>query len=490
MRAERFLLGCFISLFLISFALAQAPCNSLGYINGSEYCDSDGFYHQLKAGGEVCDNNYECANYSCKEGFCQSKYVNMTLNLTEQQSLLNEIWNFIWGIKCNPINQSYHCEGDRAFLCGVNGVWEPEEGMLIPGECGIPLYTCGDGVVEAPYEQCDDGNSIDEDACYNCVINICGDTVINSGVEECDDGANGIIGDGCTDTCLAETCTLAEMGTTICIGYYNSTCEGNLIWHPADNMTIGECGVECLSLWSESCTGQELLMCNESYVWSNYGLVNGKCGYSRPSGGGGGHGGHGDQGINIIIYSPLEGITYGNSIIPLLVDDLGDLAEFWKYSLNGAKKISFTPNASVTIASEGYNTLIIYAREEFKTTRETAKAVNFRVVFPPASQPGYCGDTICRDSETCESCSLDCGECITESVLVCGDGICDVTESSYECIDDCEAGERSIVVAVITVIVLILLLGGLGFFLYKKFFEDAFRRWKLLDPRAEKVLRA
>ena len=50
-------------------------------------------------------------------------------------------------------------------------------------------------------EACDDGNTVDDDACSNaCVVNYCGDGVVNNG-EACDDGANGDIGDGCNDLC-------------------------------------------------------------------------------------------------------------------------------------------------------------------------------------------------------------------------------------------------------------------------------------------------
>jgi cysteine-rich repeat protein len=61
---------------------------------------------------------------------------------------------------------------------------------------------CGDGILDAN-EECDDGNSIDNDACHNdCTLPYCGDGVIDQD-EECDDG-NTIDGDGCSAICTIE----------------------------------------------------------------------------------------------------------------------------------------------------------------------------------------------------------------------------------------------------------------------------------------------
>ncbi len=49
---------------------------------------------------------------------------------------------------------------------------------------------CGDGMKNRPSEQCDDGNSVNTDACTNgCLNPTCGDGYVYSGVEECDNGA-------------------------------------------------------------------------------------------------------------------------------------------------------------------------------------------------------------------------------------------------------------------------------------------------------------
>lgn len=67
-----------------------------------------------------------------------------------------------------------------------------------------PESVCGDGVTEG-VEQCDDGNTTNNDACKNnCDLNVCGDGFANTGVEQCDDG-NLVAGDGCDGNCLVET---------------------------------------------------------------------------------------------------------------------------------------------------------------------------------------------------------------------------------------------------------------------------------------------
>jgi hypothetical protein len=43
-----------------------------------------------------------------------------------------------------------------------------------------------------------------------------------------------------------------------------------------------------------------------------------------------------------------------------------------------------------------------------------------------------CGDLVCDDDESCDTCPADCGECV-----VCGDGVCDPAESCSSCEEDC-----------------------------------------------------
>jgi cysteine-rich repeat protein len=53
---------------------------------------------------------------------------------------------------------------------------------------------------------CDDGNSVNTDACLDtCIAATCGDTYVRAGVEQCDDG-NAINTDACVAGCLTATC--------------------------------------------------------------------------------------------------------------------------------------------------------------------------------------------------------------------------------------------------------------------------------------------
>ena len=80
------------------------------------------------------------------------------------------------------------------------------------------VATCGNGILETPFEVCDDGNNLNGDGCeFNCVLS-CGNGVVDAG-EACDDG-NLAANDGCTSTCTVEpgfTCAGApSVCTAIC----------------------------------------------------------------------------------------------------------------------------------------------------------------------------------------------------------------------------------------------------------------------------------
>jgi len=73
-----------------------------------------------------------------------------------------------------------------------------------PEECE---NRCGDGVVEAPAEECDDANDTNQDSCpQTCEAAECGDGYVRAGVEACDDG--NVFH---TDDCLVD-CTLPRCG--------------------------------------------------------------------------------------------------------------------------------------------------------------------------------------------------------------------------------------------------------------------------------------
>ncbi len=65
---------------------------------------------------------------------------------------------------------------------------------------------CGDAFVQVG-EACDDANAVDTDACLtSCALASCGDGVVHAGVEQCDDG-NDVDDDLCTNACVPASCS-------------------------------------------------------------------------------------------------------------------------------------------------------------------------------------------------------------------------------------------------------------------------------------------
>ncbi|MDD5110264.1 MAG: VWA domain-containing protein [Patescibacteria group bacterium] len=86
---------------------------------------------------------------------------------------------------------------------------------LIAGELCPNQPRCGDGAVNQTTEQCDDGNTIDTDACHNdCTLNTrtyCGDAIRQTPNsdgfnEQCDDG-NTVDNDSCRNNCTLNVVT-------------------------------------------------------------------------------------------------------------------------------------------------------------------------------------------------------------------------------------------------------------------------------------------
>jgi cysteine-rich repeat protein len=76
-------------------------------------------------------------------------------------------------------------------------------------QCTLPV--CGDGARQGD-EECDDGNLIDTDDCSaTCKLPVCGDGV-QAGDEQCDDGDDTVPGDGCTN-CMVDPVACSSQGT-------------------------------------------------------------------------------------------------------------------------------------------------------------------------------------------------------------------------------------------------------------------------------------
>ena len=79
------------------------------------------------------------------------------------------------------------------------------------------MATCGDGIVRAGVEECDDGNDADDDQCTsNCRLARCRDGILASD-EACDDG-NQQNDDECTAQCEVARCGdgLVRLGVETC----------------------------------------------------------------------------------------------------------------------------------------------------------------------------------------------------------------------------------------------------------------------------------
>ena len=121
---------------------------------------------------------------------------------------------------CAPDNGSFTCLdsvcGDRVWDAGgetpeacdgsdIEGSASLAEGFGCTDECELVTATCGDGVIQAPAEECDsEGESVYCDA--DCTFTLCGDGTTNgTAAEQCDD-ANTINNDSCTNACLPAAC--------------------------------------------------------------------------------------------------------------------------------------------------------------------------------------------------------------------------------------------------------------------------------------------
>jgi len=130
----------------------------------------------------------------CNQGFVVSGYLNLPSDDPDTLAELDPT--------CTPIS-----------YCG-DGILDPNDEQCDDGNTNnndactnaCTIARCGDGIVQTGVEQCDDGNTNNNDACTNaCTIARCGDGIVETGVEECDDG-NASNNDACLNTCLNARC--------------------------------------------------------------------------------------------------------------------------------------------------------------------------------------------------------------------------------------------------------------------------------------------
>ncbi len=179
--------------------------------------------------GETCDDGNRINGDGCNE-FCQDEELlcgNASVETGEQCDQYPSD---------RPRTCSYACTncnlGCPAAPSGCHYVHEEDDAIgpdgcpLTCGEilCVDPSH-CGNDILEpAADEQCDDGNTANNDGCSSqCVLEniaLCGNGTLNPG-EMCDDG-NRTNGDGCTEFCQNET---DLCGNTVFEPYAGEECE-------------------------------------------------------------------------------------------------------------------------------------------------------------------------------------------------------------------------------------------------------------------------
>jgi len=142
------------------------------------------------------------------------------------------------------------------------------------GSTGTPAPFCGDGTQD-PGEACDDANAIDTDACLtDCTAASCGDGIVYAGVEACDDAVNDGAYGGCNPGCgaLAPHCGdavvqatnehcdgasgFASVGCTNCLFDFSSIgqlyCLGTCTWAGGDSCDQADADIYCKLVTGDS----------------------------------------------------------------------------------------------------------------------------------------------------------------------------------------------------------------------------------------------
>ncbi|CAD8095146.1 unnamed protein product [Paramecium sonneborni] len=229
----------------IGFKLENFQCKEIcgdSIIIGTEQCDDnnniqfDGCYNCLYQCQQECIN---CQFGKCLE--CQNGYELIEFVCYEQCGNANKTSNELCDDgNIEPFDGCFNCQyscDEQCEICNqgfclkcINQGWELH---LVNNQC---VTICGDQIIVGS-EQCDDGNILNYDGCYECQYecqkecinciegicyqcisdlilnnnqceydssqyfpeiedNICGDGILNLQIEECDDGNNSIR-DGC-----------------------------------------------------------------------------------------------------------------------------------------------------------------------------------------------------------------------------------------------------------------------------------------------------
>ena len=231
-----------------------------GIVNGGEQCDSS----VLSWDGALCSDDFSTCTTdadcnpgaTCGDGSAANDGNQFTFDTVLDACPLIGfcVGGANDGAECNPSTGAVVNGGTCATGGGVCTQFETERTRTCNGDISVPADactwnawsdclpqgSCGDGVVDVG-EQCDDGNSDNNDGCTNvCQANVCGDGFLNPATESCDLGAaNAASADAacsanyggvcsyCTTSCTYETVSGGFCGDGIVQVEGGEICDGS-----------------------------------------------------------------------------------------------------------------------------------------------------------------------------------------------------------------------------------------------------------------------